>query len=167
MNLEVLIFQKLELTPGDTVTIIFDYILCTAIKLSTFLESSVFRLKCRYSEYISITTMKSSSWGISNGFRMLNYTSQWSSHDAGDICQLSIYLVDSCDMSSIHVLMKSMTMTFPKITPLTFCFENPYGIVSFLLTMIILDLTSIRVISAITGDEENCLFIFRPGRVGI
>ena len=83
----------------------------------------------------------------------------------GNIYQLSIYLVDSCDMPSIQVLMKNMSVTFPEVSTLTFCFENPCRckIVSFLLTMIILELTSIRVISAITGDEENCLFIPRAG----
>ena len=85
--------------------------------------------------------------------------------DAGDISELSIYLVDSdsCNISSVHVLIKNMAMTFPKITSLTFCFENPCEIVSFLLTVIILELKSRCVISAITGDEENCLFTPRPG----
>ena len=58
-----------------------------------------------------------------------------------NIHTLSIYLVDSCDMHGIHVLTKNMTMKFPKIVYLTFCFENPCEIVSFLLTMIILEFT--------------------------
>ena len=46
---------------------------------------------------------------------------------------LSIYLVDSCDLPSIQVLTKNMTMTFPNLTSLTFSFENPCEqIVSFL-----------------------------------
>ena len=54
----------------------------------------------------------------------------------GEVCALSICLIDSCDLSSIHVLTKNMTMTrtFPTIDYLTFCFENYREIVSFLLT---------------------------------
>jgi len=44
--------------------------------------------------------------------------------DADRIFQLSIYLVDSCDMPSIHELTKNMTVMFPKIVFLTFCFED-------------------------------------------
>jgi hypothetical protein len=60
--------------------------------------------------------------------------------DAGKPSALDIYLVDSCDIPSIHVLTKNMTMRFPGLTSLTFCFENPCEIVSFLLTMIVLEL---------------------------
>jgi hypothetical protein len=48
-----------------------------------------------------------------------------------DICGLSIYLVDSCDMPSIHELAKNMTTRFPELIWLTFCFENRCEIVSF------------------------------------
>ena len=89
--------------------------------------------------------------------------------DAGEISALSIYLVDSCDMPNIHALTKNMTMTFPKITILNFCFENSCEIVSFLLTMIILEFKrrALYVISANAGDEENYLFIPRPTRVAL
>jgi hypothetical protein len=61
--------------------------------------------------------------------------------DAGRVVSaLDIYLIDSCDIPSIHVLTKNMTMKFPGITSLTYCFENPCEIVSFLLTMIVLEL---------------------------
>ena len=51
---------------------------------------------------------------------------------------LDIYLVDSCDLPSIQVFTKNMSMTFPNITSLTFSFENPCeDIVSFLLTMFV------------------------------
>jgi hypothetical protein len=72
---------------------------------------------------------------------------------------LSIYLVDSCDMPSIHVLTRNMATRLPELVWLNFCFENPCEIVSFLLSMIVLELKSICVISAITGDKENHLFI--------
>ena len=65
--------------------------------------------------------------------------------DAGRISQLSIYLVDSCDIPSIHALAKNMNTSFPKIDYLTFCFENSCEIVSFLLIIIILELRSIPV----------------------
>ena len=73
-------FDLLKLTAGDIVTIIFDYKLYAAMKLSTFLKSSEVKLNCRYLEYTSITTMKSGSWKLSNSFKILNYTSQLSSH---------------------------------------------------------------------------------------
>jgi hypothetical protein len=57
-------------------------------------------------------------------------------HKSNTVFGLSIYLVDSYDMPSIHVLTKNMTMRFPGLFSLTFCFENPCEIVSFLLTMI-------------------------------
>ena len=82
--------------------------------------------------------------------------------DAGRVFALSIYLVDSCDLLSIQVLTKNMSMTFPKIDVLAFCFENQCEVVSFLLTMILLELKSMPVISAITGDEKNYLFIPSP-----
>jgi len=78
-----------------------------------------------------------------------------------EISGLSIHLVDSCDMPSIHVLTKNMITRFPELISLTFCFENPCKIVSFVLTMIILELRSIYVISAITGYKEDYLFIPR------
>ena len=53
--------------------------------------------------------------------------------DARVIDGISIYLVDSCDLSSIHVLTENITTTFPNITSLTFSFETPCEkIVSFL-----------------------------------
>ena len=51
--------------------------------------------------------------------------------DAGEISQLSIFLVDPCDMPSVHALTKNLTITFPKITTLNFSFKNPCEIVSF------------------------------------
>jgi hypothetical protein len=78
-----------------------------------------------------------------------------------DISGLSIYLVDTCNMPSIHVLIKNMTTTFPNLTRLNFRFENPCKIVSFLLTMTVIELKGICVISASTGDKENYLFIPR------
>jgi hypothetical protein len=84
-----------------------------------------------------------------------------SCYPLADASGLSIYLVDSCDMPSIHVLTKNLAMRLPDLTWLTFCFENPCKIVSFLLTMIVLELKSICVISAVTrnGDKKNYLFI--------
>ena len=77
-----------------------------------------------------------------------------------EISGLSIYLVDSSDIPSIHVLTKNMTTRFPGIIWLTFCFENPCEIVSFLIIIrVVVGLKSIFVISAITGDKENYLFI--------
>ena len=88
--------------------------------------------------------------------------------DARVIDGLSIYLVDCCDLPSIQVLTKNMTMTFPNITSLTFFFENPCEkIVSFLLFMIVLELNIIRVILAITGDEKYYLFIPLPACVRV
>ena len=40
--------------------------------------------------------------------------------DAGKVCALSIYLFDACDLPSIQVLTKNMTMTFPKIDTFNF-----------------------------------------------
>ena len=77
----------------------------------------------------------------------------------GGLPALSIYLVDSCDVPSIHVLTTNMTMKFSEIVYLILCFENPCEIVSFLLTITVLELKSIRMISAITGREENYFFI--------
>ena len=65
--------------------------------------------------------------------------------DVGKVSALSIYLVDTFDLPSIQVLTKNMTMTFPEIGELTFCFENQCEIVRFLSTMIVLELKSIRV----------------------
>ena len=48
-----------------------------------------------------------------------------------DECEFAIYLVDSCDMPSIYVLTKNMTMASPPIFSLNFYFENPCEIVSF------------------------------------
>ena len=50
----------------------------------TFLESSGVKPNCRYSEYITIA-MKKASWKVSNGFRILNHTSQWLSHWNGRV----------------------------------------------------------------------------------
>lgn len=82
------------------------------------------------------------------------------SADADRISKLCIHLVDSFD---IHVLTKNLTMAFPNIDHLTFYFETPCKVVSFLLIMILLELKSILVISVITGDEKNYLFIPPPG----
>jgi hypothetical protein len=78
--------------------------------------------------------------------------------DMGRVIDFFIYLVDSCDIPSIHMLTRNMAVMFPEIISLTFCFEHQCEIVSFLLNMIISELKSIHVILAITGDEENCLF---------
>ena len=48
----------------------------------------------------------------------------------GTINILSVYLVDFCDMPSIHALTKNITITF-SLSSLTFCFEKPCEIVSF------------------------------------
>ena len=81
MNLECLMIFW-ELTAGNTVTIIFDYRLCIAVDFSTLIESSGVKPNCRFLEYTmtSIVTVKSSTWKLSNSFRILNYTSQWSSY---------------------------------------------------------------------------------------
>ena len=75
-----------------------------------------------------------------------------SSYTLAKISRLSIYLVDSFDMPSIHVFTKNMTMTFPEIIYLGFFFENQCEIVSlsFKLATIVRELKSIHVISAIT-----------------
>ena len=57
--------------------------------------------------------------------------------DADRVTKLSIYLIDSYDMPSIHVLIKNMTSTFSKINYLSFYFEKPCEIVSFLLISMI------------------------------
>ena len=67
--------------------------------------------------------------------------------NAGNISLLTIYLADSFD---IQVFTKNMTMTFPEITYLGFCFENQCEIVSLLLMMIVCEIKSIRVVSAIS-----------------
>ena len=73
-------FDLLKITAGDTVTFmqVFDYKLCTAMQISTFLESSRVKPSCRYLEYTIITAMKPGFWQLSNNFRVptLNYTSQ-------------------------------------------------------------------------------------------
>ena len=91
-----------------------------------------------------------------------NY-SVWANANASRVSTLYIYLVDASDLPSIQVLTKNMSMMFPNIDELTFCFENQCEIVSFLLTMILLELRSIRVISAFTGDKKIYLFIPSPG----
>lgn len=54
-------------------------------------------------------------------------------YNTNKIYELAIYLLDSCDLHSIHALTKNMAMTFPNITSLVFAFENPCEeIVSFL-----------------------------------
>ena len=65
--------------------------------------------------------------------------------DAGKISQLSIYLVDFCDVNSIHALTKNMSVIFSKIDCLTFYFENSCEIVSFLFIMIVVELKSMCV----------------------
>jgi len=85
-----------------------------------------------------------------------------SSYTLVNIHELLIYLVDSCNVPSIHPLTKDMTMTLPSITSLTFRFKNPCEIVSFLLTMIARELRSIPVILATTRDEEIYLYVPRP-----
>jgi hypothetical protein len=57
-----------------------------------------------------------------------------SCYPLADASGLTIYLVDSCDMSSIYVLTKNLAMRLPElqVTWLTFRFENSCKIVSFL-----------------------------------
>ena len=61
------------------------------------------------------------------------------SYNAGAI---DAYLIDSCDLPSIQVLIKNTCMRFPDVTPLNFYFRldsyyRDSEIVSFLLTMIV------------------------------
>ena len=53
--------------------------------------------------------------------------------NGGKISRLTIYLVDSFDMPSIQMFTKNMTMNFPEIIYLGFCFKNQCEIVSPLL----------------------------------
>ena len=50
---------------------------------------------------------------------------------------IDAYLVDSCDLPSIQVHSKNITMTVPNITSLTFYVQHPCEIVSFMFTMIV------------------------------
>jgi hypothetical protein len=54
---------------------------------------------------------------------------------ANNIYELSIYMIDSSDMSSIYALAKDMAVTFPQISLLYLWFERRCEIVSFLLTI--------------------------------
>ena len=63
------------------------------------------------------------------------YQSSYMSVDAREVSALTIYLVDSCDLPSIHVFTEHITMKSPLIAELNFCFKNQCEIVSFLLTI--------------------------------
>ena len=52
-----------------------------------------------------------------------------------DVRELSIYLIDRSDVSSISALAKELAVNFPQIIWLNLCFEHRYEIVSFLLSM--------------------------------
>ena len=54
---------------------------------------------------------------------------------ADNIAQLSIYLIDSSDMSSIYTLEKDMTVSFPRINWLNLWLKYRSEIVRFLLTI--------------------------------
>ena len=54
---------------------------------------------------------------------------------ADKIREMSIYLIDSSDMPSIHALVKDMTVNFPQIDSLNLFFERRCKIVSFLLAV--------------------------------
>ena len=75
--------------------------------------------------------------------------------------ELSIYLIDSSDIPSIHALIKDMTVTFPQIGLLNLWFERRCEIVSFLLTITVPDLKSICIILATTWDSRKVLFRLR------
>ena len=82
---ELGIFDLLKTNSScNTVTIIFDYKLCTAINVLTLIESSGVKPNCRFLEYtglfMRITTLKPRTGKLSKSFRMLNYTSRWSSY---------------------------------------------------------------------------------------
>ena len=49
------------------------------------------------------------------------------------VSQLSIYLVDSSNLSTIHALAKDMAMILPQITKINFSFERRCAIVSVLI----------------------------------
>ena len=54
---------------------------------------------------------------------------------ADNISQLSIYLIDSSDIPSIHGFAKDMALSFPHIIRFNLWFEGRCEIVSFLLTV--------------------------------
>ena len=68
------------------------------------------------------------------------------------IRELSIYLIDRSEISSISALAKDMALTFPQIGCLNLWFERGCEIVSFLLTVDGSDLKGICIILARTGE---------------
>ena len=132
----------------------------------------VVTLKCGYYEYFQGITIFPAFYSIKRLptiYQVLAESfnknqSYYVLADAGKVLALSIYLVDACDLPSIQVLTRNMSMTFPEIGDLTFCFENQCEIVSSLSTMIELELKSIRMNSAVAGDEKNHRFIPLPER---
>ena len=100
-----LIFWKL--TAGDTTTLVFGYKLCTAMELSPFLKSSGFKPNCRYLAY---TAVHPGSWKLSNGFGMLNYTSQWSLY-------WNTMALTSLTVSFRHFILSIVTLQFIKFWP--------------------------------------------------
>ena len=71
------------------------------------------------------------------------------------VTELTIYLIDSSDISSIYALAKDMVVSFSQIGRLNLWFEHRYKIVSFLLTVNDYnrtDLKDICIILANTGD---------------
>ena len=55
--------------------------------------------------------------------------------DPNNVRELSIYLVDSSDISSISELAKNMAVSFPQINHLNLCLERRCEIVSFLIVI--------------------------------
>ena len=70
---------------------------------------------------------------------------------ADNIHELSIYLIDTSDMPSIHALAKDMTVSFPQIRYLNLCFERRCEIVSFFKLLTVNDY-DLKGILATTGD---------------
>ena len=52
-----------------------------------------------------------------------------------NILELSIYLIDSSDITSISALAKNMAVSFPRIGYINLCFEHQCDIVSFLIVI--------------------------------
>ena len=52
-----------------------------------------------------------------------------------NILELSIYLIDSSDITSISALAKNMAVSFPQIGYINLCFEHQCDIVSFLIVI--------------------------------
>ena len=193
MNSEFLILWKL--TASNTVTIIFDYKLCTAMEDSNHQESnriadawniprqciqvlgnSQRALECSITPPSGRHIESSDGIGIFPAFYSIDrhptihqflaeYFDKDQSYyiftDAGKVCALSIYLFDACDLPSIQVLTKNMTMTFPKIDTFNFPLwesmwnrEFPVDPWSYL-NFWAFELKNICVISAFTGDEKK------------